>query len=254
MVNLSGSALRIPYVLFDLGGTLIFFKGNFSEVIEEAIMRAAHSLRSAGYDLDAQVFAPAYRILIDEYYEKRNNQFVEFTSEYVLREALRAHGYAEPLEAHMQQALKDMYAYLQTHWHTEADAASTLEELLARGYRLGIVSNASDDADVRVLVENSGLRNYFDFILTSAVAGFRKPSKRIFEQALAFWNAQAEQAVMVGDTVSADIRGAKQAGIGSIWITRRAETVNNQAALQHWKPDAIISTLSELPALLETWP
>jgi HAD superfamily hydrolase (TIGR01662 family) len=254
MVYSLNSKPRIPYVLFDLGGTLIYFQGNFPQAVSEAVMQATLSLRAAGYHLDEQVFPAAYSALIDSYYEKKNDSFIEYTAEYVMREALSVHGHPEPKEEHMRQALKDMYAVLQAHWHTEPDAVSTLETLVARGYRLGVVSNASDDADVQVLIDYANIRSYFDFILTSAVAGVRKPRQQIFLQALSFWNARPDQAVMVGDTVSADISGANNVGIGSIWITRRGETPENRAALFISTPDATISTLSELPDLLEAWP
>jgi HAD superfamily hydrolase (TIGR01549 family) len=246
--------LRFPYVLFDLGGTLIYFEGDFPPALATGINEALRHLRALGYELDPEVFPAAYRTLINEYYQKRSDQLVEFTSSHVLKEALRAHGYSDPREEHLTAALKEMYAVLQTRWLPEDDAVPTLEALLQRGYRLGLVSNASDDADVQILVDNAGLRPYFDFILTSANAGYRKPSPNIFNQALAFWGARPADAAMVGDTVSADISGAKNLGILSIWISRRAETEENRTALVESPPDATILTLSELPGLLENWP
>jgi HAD superfamily hydrolase (TIGR01662 family) len=253
MVN-ANNPLRFPYVLFDLGSTLIYFEGDWPTVMNAALQQSTQYLRSLGYVLDEQAFPEAYYALIQSYYTKRNDKFVEYTSEYVLEHALREHSYPRPPVEHLRQALKVMYAVTQAHWHVEQDAAPVLQALRARGHRLGIVSNASDDDDVQTLVDNAQLRPYFDFILTSAKVEVRKPGSRIFKEALAYWDAQPEQAVMIGDTVTADVAGANQLGIASVWILRRADTPENHAAARQHRPGATIYALSELPALLERWP
>ena len=253
MASLQGS-LRFPYILFDLGSTLIYFEGSWSDVMAQALHKATDYLRSLGYNLDQHAFLEAYFQLTQEYYQKRNDKWVEYTSEHVLKEALRAHGYPGPSAEHLRQALKVLYGVTQANWHTEQDAAPTLETLRASGCRLGILSNAADDEDVQTLVDNSRLRSYFDFVLTSARSGVRKPSPRIFEEALSFWGARPEQTVMVGDTVTADIAGANTLGMASVWILRRADTPENRSAAKQHIPGAVIYALSELPALLENWP
>jgi HAD superfamily hydrolase (TIGR01662 family) len=125
----------------------------------------------------------------------------------------------------------------------------TLRTLRENGYNLGIVSNAGDDTDVQQLAQGFGIAKYFDFILTSAACSYRKPHPRIFELALSNWYCPPEEAVMIGDNLDADIRGATEAGLYSIWISRRADTkMEDQVQVQ---PDANISTLSELPAVLD---
>ena len=59
---------------------------------------------------------------------------------------------------------------------------------------------------------------------------------------------------MVGDSLGADILGARNAGLYSIWVTRRADTAANRAHKDTIQPDAVISTLSELPPLLNSLP
>jgi len=57
--------------------------------------------------------------------------------------------------------------------------------------------------------------------------------------------------VMVGDTVEADVAGARNIGMKSIWITRRVADVNKKTpAVQ---PNLTIRVLSELPEILESW-
>jgi FMN phosphatase YigB (HAD superfamily) len=61
----------------------------------------------------------------------------------------------------------------------------------------------------------------------------------------------ADKVAMVGDTLGADILGARNAGIFSIWIKRRANTAGNLAHADTILPDAQIERLSELPGLLD---
>lgn len=245
--------LRFPYLLFDLGSTLIYFDGDWPEVIIEAIHAATRYLRSKGYELEDSIFPQAYYELMLSYYQKRSDNFVEYPATMVLEEALSKHNYTNVQPEHLHQALRAFYAVSQARWHVEPDAASTLDQLSARGYRMGIVSNASDDEDVQELVNQAGLRSYFDFVITSAGAGYRKPSPRVFEQALSYWDAVPGQAAMVGDTISADVAGANALGIASVWISRRADTVENRAALCEHQPGVTIAALDELPWRLANW-
>jgi HAD superfamily hydrolase (TIGR01662 family) len=154
---------------------------------------------------------------------------------------------------HLRGALDAMYAVSQSYWFPEDDAVTTLKELQSKGYRMGLVTNASDSADVNTLVDKAKIRSFFDVITISADIGFRKPHPIMFETALDFWQADPNQAVMIGDLLSADVMGANQYGIASIWITRRASKSANQPFLESVKPDAIVDRLSEIPDLLSKW-
>lgn len=243
-------AYRFPFILFDLGSTLIYFDGQQS-VYDDAARAAVRALQQMGVALQEEGFLPAYAAMVQDYYNRRSDDNVEFTAAYVLQQALRQHGQPELPPEQIQQALRAFYALPQAHFRREADALATLETLLARGCRLGIVSNASDDEDVQTLVDQAGLRPYFDFVLTSGCAGYRKPHPIIFQQALAHWDAVSAQAVMVGDTVGADIAGASGLGMAAVWIRRRADTPENRAELQRYPAAAVIDTLADLPAALD---
>jgi len=242
---------RFPYLLFDLGSTLIYFSGDWPQVMADSLRACTHTLRELGYALDEQAFPLAYYALIQEYQRRRGEPFIEFTAGHVLREALAAHSQPEPAEEHITAALKAFYAVSQHHWLVEEDAHPTLQSLRAAGCRLGIVSNASDDADVQTLVDNAAIRPYFDFVLTSALAGVRKPHPEIFRQALAHWpDVRPEQVLMVGDLRSADVAGANGLGFSSAWITRRATPEDLPTADPRYQPTFTIATLSELLSIV----
>jgi HAD superfamily hydrolase (TIGR01662 family) len=112
-----------------------------------------------------------------------------------------------------------------------------------------LISNAADDRDVQQLIDRMALRSRFDFILTSAACGHRKPHPLMFQKALNHFSVQPHQTAMVGDTLMADISGAENLGIYSIWITRRIQLPSDgELPIQ---PQAIISNLTQILHLLE---
>jgi HAD superfamily hydrolase (TIGR01549 family) len=240
----------INTLLFDLGSTLIYFDGEWPEVLQEANHALLQSLQRAGLPLDGS-FQSEFAARLQEYYTQRDTEFIEYTTLYLLRTLLAERGHPQVPESILRRAIDAMYAVSQAHWHPEADAAPTLHALRARGYRLGMISNAGDDADVQHLIDRAGLRPYFQVILSSAAQGIRKPNPRIFTTALAALKSTPGQAAMVGDTLGADILGARNAGIYAVWITRRADSPANRAHADTIRPDATIAALSELPGLLD---
>lgn len=237
-------------VIFDLGSTLIYFKGEWPEVLRQSDLQLLKHLQTAGIQLDGEAFLAEFRSHLEAYYAERDTEFIEHTTAHYLRTLLAKWGYPEVSETLISRALQAMYAVSQARWQPEADAIPTLEILRQQGYRLGLISNASDDADVQTLVDKARLRPYFEVILSSAAQGIRKPNPLIFHTVLDRLGVPPGLAVMVGDSLGADILGAHNAGMRAIWITRRADTSANRAHEDTIQPDGIISTLSELPALL----
>lgn len=242
---------RFEALIFDLGSTLIYFDGNWSKIYSQASAELLRYLKSAGLTLDGEAFLEEFNARLEKYYAEREAEFIEYTTAYNLRVLLAEWGYPKVPDAVIEPALEAMYSVSQAHWKPEADAIPTLKQLRERDYRLGLISNAADDADVQALVDKAYLRPYFEVIFSSAAAGIRKPHPRIFEMALQALEAAPSSAVMVGDTLGADILGAHNSGIFSIWITRRADVPANRAHADTIKPDAMVASLSEIPDLLE---
>ena len=238
-------------IIFDLGGTLIYFDSNWPEVLQQADHALYDSLYTAGIQLPKDSFLSQFRRQIDEYYRQRETEFIEYTTLYVLRIILAEWGYPDASDSILRPALAAMYQITQECWQIEQDALPTLTALKEAGYQLGIISNASDDADVQALVDKVRIRPFFDFVLTSASLGVRKPNPKIFQAGLNHWVVPANRALMVGDTLGADILGAQLSGMAGIWITRWADTPANRAHADTIYPDARITTLVELPGLLE---
>lgn len=242
---------RFKALLFDLGNTLLYFNGTWPEVFAKADQELLIHLQSIGFDLNS-TFQAKFRQRLNDYYQQREAEFIEHTASYVLKTLLKDLGHSNTSDEIIRPALKKMYAVSQDHWIPEDDMLSTLQTLKDQEYKLGIISNASDDADVQTLVDKAEIRHLIDFALSSAACGVRKPNPRIFDLALENWRFTNQEVVIIGDTLGADILGGKNAGIFNIWITRRADSPGNRDHSETIFPDAKIETLSELPALLET--
>jgi len=237
-------------LLFDLGNTLIYFDGDRPLVFAQADAELLHHLKLAGLNLEEEAFLEDFRNRLSDYFTERESAFVEYTTGHILRTLLADWGYAQVPAGLIRTVLRAMYAVSEAHWHLEVDTIPTLSILRREGYRLGVISNASDDDNVQALVDKAGIRLYFDFIMTSASVGIRKPNPRIFSLALENWDFPPGRVAMIGDTLGADILGAKNAGLFSIWITRRANVPANRAHADTLRSDAVISSLSELLELL----
>ena len=108
-----------------------------------------------------------------------------------------------------------------------------------------MISNFAIPECVLKLLKAGGIEELFDVIVISGAVNRRKPHEEIFKSALKLMNLNAAEAVFVGDTIDADIEGAKAVGMKAVYIERRA-----QNAPKKYLPDKIIKRLSELPALL----
>lgn len=206
-------------------------------------------LREQGMELNLSTFPREFRRRLDKYFKKREKDLLETTYSFVLRDLLTDKGHGDVSEDILRTALDRLFAVTQTNWVLEDDALATLQKLEENGYRLGLISNAGDDEDVQQLARRFGIDRYFDFILTSAACSYRKPHPRIFELALSNWYFLPSEAVMVGDNLEADVRGAQKVGLYAIWLSRRAgRRTPEQMSIQ---PDATLSTLYELPAFLD---
>jgi HAD superfamily hydrolase (TIGR01662 family) len=245
---------NIDVILFDLGSTLIHFEGNLPDVMAHAYQELASSLLDGGYTLNKDAFLSEFLSRLEAYHTERETELIEYTTEQVLRIVLERQGIKNLGTLDLRPHLSRMYAVTQACWKVEHDTLSTLRSLKDAGYRMGIISNAGDDWDVQVLIDNTGIRSFFEYINTSAAAGIRKPHPKIFQIAFDAMSITPDRAVMVGDTLGADILGSKNLGMHNVWITRRVNRTNSRTHEAIILPDRTISTLSELPDLLKSWP
>jgi HAD superfamily hydrolase (TIGR01662 family) len=242
--------LAISVVLFDLGSTLYYFDGIPHEVFPRMDRALVNELVRFGYEIDPVEFIDEFVRLVKEADNLGEQSWIEIPTFDIVRTVLKEFGYPQALESHIRQALIVYYAVSQAHWKLELDTVPMLLDLKQKGYLLGIISNASDAQDVRTLLARENLAGFFEEIWISSTVGVCKPHPEIFHQAQEYFQIPMSEIVLVGDTLATDIAGAKQVGMRSVWITRRADRPENQVFTEEIIPDFQINTLAELPDLL----
>jgi putative hydrolase of the HAD superfamily len=240
-------------VIFDLGSTLIEFRGDWGDIFRSMSSDLIAYLRDHEFNLDFKQFDRRYQEVVDHFYTRGQQDWIEYTAEYTLRSTLAEFGYPEVPDEVLRAGLAAAYAQGELQWQPFIDVYRTLDQLKARGYRLGLISNARDAGNVERLVDNAQLRPWLDPIVISANAGVRKPNPKIFKIVLDYWQLPPDQVVMVGDMLGADILGAHNAGLRGVWATMQTEREANTAHAHTIVPDATIASLSELLPLLEEW-
>ena len=129
----------------------------------------------------------------------------------------------------------------------DADAAFArnrpLLEALGRRYRLGIVSNFYGNLDA--VCRGAGLAPLFSAMADSERVGAEKPDPVIFRAALEPLGARPESTVMIGNSLRRDRTGARQLGMGFIWIAPAAAQAA-ETGCDH----EVVTRLGELRELL----
>lgn len=95
-------------------------------------------------------------------------------------------------------------------------------------YTLAIASNASKEQQIKRL-KSTGLYQYFDYIFTSEELKTSKPNDLFFKRSLSALKLEPDDALMIGDSLKADIIGAKNAGLHTMWFNIEKEAHSEYA-------------------------
>ena len=128
-------------------------------------------------------------------------------------------------------------------------------EFLARlksgveGAKVYIVSNG---ATVNALgrIRSTGLDRYLDGVFISEDMGVTKPSREFFDIVLGSIGASADECIVVGDSLTSDMLGAKNAGIASCWFRPAGDV---EKAMREYEIDYAAGDFDELYNVLVTW-
>lgn len=133
----------------------------------------------------------------------------------------------------------------QGHFFLPGAEKAVKQDLFGK-YRLFLASNGTAVVQ-KGRMTSANLYPYFEQSFVSEELGFNKPSREYFAAAFArIPNFDPDKCLMVGDSLTSDILGGKNAGIRTCWINPLGKTA--PADLQ---PDWEICSLAELPGLLD---
>ncbi|HYA77265.1 MAG TPA: HAD family hydrolase [Verrucomicrobiae bacterium] len=235
--------MPIRAVLFDMFDTLMMIKKN-DEFYSPALMRMYGYLNKKGVNISFDTFQKAYIKTRDGLYAKADANLEEPHFNVRVSKTLKSLGYNYTVSSPIVAAATAEFC---DEFMTFVYLDENIEELLRvlhGKYKLGIISNFAIPECVHKLLKTHNLDKLFDAIVISGAVNKRKPSPEIFKRTLKVLGVSASETVFVGDTLDADIEGAKAVGMKAVYIERRSEKV------EHVSPDQTIKSLSELPIVL----
>ncbi len=144
------------------------------------------------------------------------------------------------------QSAEDSYAAHLCEGHYFVSGAEELLETLYGRCALYIISNGNARVqDARLA--SSGITKYFERIFISENMGADKPSRRFFDIVIAgIPDFDPARALVVGDSLTSDIRGGRNAGLKTCWFNPK-----RKPPCADIPADYEIAALAELPALID---
>jgi putative hydrolase of the HAD superfamily len=127
------------------------------------------------------------------------------------------------------------------HFFLYDDVAPVLRALAARGLKIGLISNSH--RPLTSFQQHFELEGLVTVAVSSSEHGFMKPHPSIFNAAMTLAGVTASESMMVGDSLSHDIDGARQVGMRGVLVHR-----SNDPAPSTDVP--VIRSMAELPNLL----
>jgi putative hydrolase of the HAD superfamily len=217
--------LRYPFVLLDVGGTLIGPQSSFGDVYSDVFSQ--FGLCCDGEDFNAAVYSawdemnrevPSgtnryshFEGGEDGYWRRFVTRSVEIACDQTIGENL-ANAALDELRTRFGKA---------DAWRVFDDVPPALAALRNLGARLAVVSNwDSRLPDVLKVLE---LDAWFETVVVSHFEGVEKPDPELFRRALERLGADPGRTIHVGDSPDLDGEGARAAGVDFIWVDRRDE-------------------------------
>lgn len=195
---------KYDHIFFDLDRTLWDFDKNSKQALQEIYVE--FDLKSRGID-DPEVFVEVYQAINEALWDRYRKGLLN-------KRRLRSKRFYDTL---LHFGIDDEYlgerlgqAYIEISPYKTAVSPNCMEILdyLAGKYRLHILTNGFEEVQ-HIKLERSGLKPYFEEVITSEKAGARKPDPLVFGFAFAQTNGSIGDSIMIGDDLHTDIGGAR---------------------------------------------
>lgn len=208
--------MPVKAVIFDYIGTLVNCKG-YSMVDSEDKLYSA--LVAEGFKMEKHVFLEAYHAAHQKYRVIRYEQHREVTNAIWVSEALRNIGFkAEAKDSAIKTALNVFFQDFINTLELRVGAKKLLSQTKAK-CKIGLISNFTHAPVIYKSLRKIGIDQFFNAVIISEENGWRKPNRMIFQDALYRLQVKPGEAVYVGDSPVEDIKGAKDLGLKTIFVT-----------------------------------
>lgn len=199
---------HITDIFFDLDHTLWDFDAN-SVLAFDKIFKEQHPTLDTNQFVE--VYAPINQACWKLYQvDKMTHEELRYQR---LKQSFEALQYEISDEA-IDKIAHDYIAFLPDNNQLFDGALEVLDYLFPK-YNLHIITNGFAEVQFKKMA-NSGLESYFKTVTNSEMAGVKKPHRNIFEFALSLAKVDKENAIMIGDCIEADVRGAIEFGMEAI--------------------------------------
>ena len=233
---------KVKAVLTDYIGTLV--NANYYNM--DASQRTLHeALTNAGLETGLAEFLEAYTSAHEKYRVVRYEQFREVTNSVWVCEALNSLGCGVDEEDSRVEAALNVFFQRYVESLSLRPFAEKLLKRMKEHCKLGLVSNFTYAPVVYTSLRNLGIDRFFEAVVVSHESGWRKPHIRIFHDVLGRLGVKAEQAVFIGDNPLEDIKGAKEAGLRTVFVASQFFSLESlrESGL---KPDFVAKSLDEV--------
>lgn len=224
------------YLLFDLDDTLFDYEEAETTALNKVLRK--YAIQPTGK-------------FIETYHKINRKLWSDYEKGIVQKEEILATRFSKTVQklnlAKDGSAMsKDYQLYLGQGYQLLSGAKNCLDLLKARGYKMYALTNGVERTQLTRL-EGSGLNPYFEKVYISEQTGTQKPFKAFYDYV--FSNSpeiDRQASIMIGDSLSSDIKGAENTGIDSCWInfkeqsnhttTKATFTVENYTQLLQYLP------------------
>jgi HAD superfamily hydrolase (TIGR01549 family) len=229
----------VKAVIFDYIGTLVNCGGYTMEASREKLYSA---LVDEGFVVAKDKFLDAYILAHEKYRKVRYEQLREVTNAVWVAEALCSLGFEVSADdARVKAALNVFFkAYVDT-LELRVGAKKIIKQAKQQ-CKVGLISNFTHAPVIYSSLRKLGIGAFFNAVVVSEENGWRKPSSKIFTDALNRLGVQANEAVYIGDSPIEDIKGAKGAGLKTVFVPSQFNTIKDLVESQQ-KPDYIANDL-----------
>ena len=240
--------MKITAVLMDLGETLIHFVKPWEDVSYSQIMAVHAYLHESGLRANFESFARIF-VQVHEEAAGRSDTFkIEIPTEEIIAKTLSKFNVKNLPTEFLRKATEVYFTPEIDAWQPYTDTVDTLSKLTANKFMLGIVSNAKSEWVVNEILNRYDLRKFFGTVITSAALRVRKPRPDIFSRALRDLGVKAKDSVFIGDSLEADISGARNVGMHSIYVSRKPQDNPTMTF-----PEATVFSLTEAVETIMFW-
>lgn len=238
----------IRAVLIDLGDTLVHLVRPWDDVFRDNLQSLYTYLQGEGlnsaFDDFARIFISGFESAstVSHFYK------IEIPLSDIVLKSLRKSKFKQPDLAFVDSAVQEFYRPEIGAWELYPDTVETLNALQDSGFDMALISNSKSDWAVRAILERHDLQRFFKVVVTSAALRKRKPRPDPFTEALSGLGVKASESVFVGDSLQADMLGARTVGIRSIHVLRKP--------LDHpflVVPEATVSSLRDALDQITRW-